>query len=67
MEWPRRIIKGWCPPGGTVLDPFAGTGTVGVVARTLGRKTILNDLSEDYCRLARWRVSDPKQIERAKR
>lgn len=36
-------------PGDTVLDPFAGTGTTGVAARRLGRKTILVDISLSYC------------------
>lgn len=39
-----------------VLDPFAGTGTVPMVARTLGRYGIGIDLSRDYLRLAAWRV-----------
>ena len=39
-----------------VLDPFAGTGTVPMVARTLGRFGVGLDLSADYLRLARWRV-----------
>ena len=41
---------------GVVLDPFAGTGTVPMVARALGRTGIGVDLSADYLRLARWRV-----------
>ncbi len=56
QEWPRRLILGWCPPDGVVLDPFAGTGTVPMVARALGRTGIGVDLSADYLRLARWRV-----------
>ena len=67
MEWPRRIILGWSPVGGVVLDPFVGTGTTALVASVLGRHGIAVDLSADYCRLARWRVNDPKQIERASR
>lgn len=39
-----------------VLDPFGGTGTTAGVARTLGRIGISVDLSNDYCRLARWRI-----------
>lgn len=50
---------------GVVLDPFAGTGTVGVVARALGRHAHLVDLSADYCRLAQWRVTDPGERARA--
>jgi len=56
QEWPRRLILGWCPPDGVVLDPFAGTGTVPMVARALGRIGIGVDLSSDYLRLAAWRV-----------
>lgn len=55
-EWPRRLILGWSPEAGVVLDPFGGTGTVAMVARALGRVGVSNDLSADYCRLARWRV-----------
>ncbi len=66
MEFPRRIIKGWCPDGGVVLDPFGGTGTTALVASVLGRHGITVDLSADYCRLAEWRVNDPKQREKAK-
>jgi hypothetical protein len=48
-----------------ILDPFAGTGTVAVAARALGRDADLVDLSADYCRLARWRVTDPGERARA--
>ncbi len=67
MEWPRRIILGWSPPEGIVLDPFGGTGTTALVASALGRHGISVDMSADYCRLAQWRTADPRQIERAKR
>jgi hypothetical protein len=39
-----------------VLDPFAGTGTVPMMARAMGRYGVGVDLSRDYLRLARWRV-----------
>jgi len=56
-EWPRRIILGWSPENGTVLDPFGGTGTVAAVAKALGRHGIHNDMSADYNRLANWRIN----------
>ena len=34
-ELPRRCLQLGCPPGGVVLDPFAGSGTTLVVAREL--------------------------------
>lgn len=45
------ILAG-APPGGTVLDPFAGSGTVGAVATEFGRKYVLVDLNPQYCEMA---------------
>lgn len=39
-----RPILSTVPPGGTVLDPFAGTGTVAAVAGRLGRRSIAIEL-----------------------
>jgi DNA modification methylase len=44
---------------GVILDPFGGTGTTALVASVFGRVGISVDLSADYCRLARWRTTDP--------
>jgi DNA modification methylase len=44
------------PEGGTVLDPFAGAGTTGMVALRHGRSFIGLELNEDYVRLARDRI-----------
>ena len=52
---------------GVVLDPFGGTGTTALVADVLGRHGVSVDLSQDYCRLAEWRTSDPKQRAEAAR
>jgi DNA modification methylase len=43
-------VKAGCPEGGVVLDPFAGTGTVGLVAQRLSRRAILIDLNPEYLR-----------------
>jgi SAM-dependent methyltransferase len=48
----RKPILATCPPGGTVLDPFCGSGTVLAMARRLGRKAIGIDIVEKYCELA---------------
>ncbi len=55
-ELARRCILAGCPAGGTVLDPFAGSGTVGAVAARHGRNAVLFDLNPDYCAMARRRV-----------
>lgn len=41
---------------GLVLDPFAGVGTTGVVARRLGRRFVGIELSKKYCRMATKRM-----------
>ena len=41
-------VKAGCPEGGTVLDPFGGSGTTARVANRLSRKAVLIDLSTDY-------------------
>jgi hypothetical protein len=48
-----------------VLDPFAGTGTVPMMARAMGRFGVGVDLSRDYLRLANWRVFESGHGERA--
>lgn len=45
-----------CPPGGTVLDPFGGSGTTGLAADRLGRNAILIDLDERNLPMARERI-----------
>jgi DNA modification methylase len=41
----QPCILAGCPEGGLVLDPFIGSGTVGVVAERLGRRWVGTDLS----------------------
>jgi len=56
-ELPRLCIMAGCPEGGTVLDPFGGSGTTAHVAKEIGRDAVLIELSADYCRLAARRCS----------
>jgi site-specific DNA-methyltransferase (adenine-specific) len=55
-ELPERCIKAGCPKGGIVLDPFFGAGTVGVVAKSLGRCWIGIELNPLYAAMAEARV-----------
>lgn len=45
-------IAAGCPEGGTVLDPFMGSGTTGEVARRMGRNAIGFELNADYIDIA---------------
>jgi site-specific DNA-methyltransferase (cytosine-N4-specific) len=47
-ELAERCILAGCRPGGTVLDPFSGSGTTGMVAQRHGRKYVGIDLNADY-------------------
>ena len=56
-ELPKLCILAGSKPGGIVLDPFAGSGTVGKVALELGRKALLIELSAAYVKLAHERCN----------
>ena len=51
---PEDVMR-WCiglTPPGTILDPYAGSGTTLVAAKSLGRKTIGVECVERYCEVA---------------
>lgn len=48
-----------CPEGGTVLDPFGGAGTTGIVAHRHGRRAILCELNPEYAEMAKRRLGIP--------
>ncbi len=54
----RLPILATCPKGGTVLDPFCGTGTALLAARKLGRKSLGIDISRRYLEIAEERCAD---------
>ncbi len=51
----RPAIMAGTPPGGTVLDPFAGSGTAGHVAEELGRNAVLMELNPVYVEMQKLR------------
>mgnify|MGYP003654646784 CR=1 FL=1 len=55
-------IKAGCPKGGTVLDPFGGAGTTGMVADRLGRSAVLIELSAEYAEMANGRLYDDSPL-----
>lgn len=63
--FPEKLVEpcilAGCPMGGTVLDPFMGSGTTGVVAKRFGRGFIGIDINPDYCVMAMDRISSMKE------
>lgn len=52
------LILNSCPEGGTVLDPFAGSGSTGFVAQRLGRSAILIEANDNYFQVMQDRFSN---------
>lgn len=57
-ELVQRLVLSLTAPGEIVLDPFAGSGTVGKVCSRLDRASILIERDEAYCDLIRERLGD---------
>lgn len=55
-------IKAGCPVGGTVLDPFGGAGTTGLVADRLQRSALLIEINPEYADMARRRIQEDAGI-----
>lgn len=53
----RDFVK-TVPPGGLILDPFAGSGTTVVAAALEGRRAWGCELSREYCSVAQQRIAE---------
>jgi len=53
---PKRCIEMYSFVGDVVLDPFNGSGTTCVAAKSTGRVYIGVDLSHEYCMIAKTRL-----------
>ena len=53
MRWLVRLV---CPQGGTVLDPFMGSGSTGVACIQEGMRFVGIEMDEHYCEIAEKRI-----------
>ena len=66
----RSTTTGWSPTCAhntepipcIILDPFAGSGTVGLVAQGLGRSSVLIEISKEYAEMARDRIAKDRPL-----
>ncbi len=63
--FPTKLIEpcilAGCPAGGTVLDPFTGSGTTGEVAIKSGRQFVGIELNPEYLPLIRARITEAQR------
>jgi DNA modification methylase len=60
--YPKELITpcvlAGCPVGGTVFDPFTGSGTTAVVALNNGRNYVGTELNPEYVKIAEDRIRE---------
>lgn len=62
LELAETLINSFVPVGGSVIDPFMGTGTTGVACMNLSRNFIGIEQDENYFEISRNRIEDAKNI-----
>jgi DNA modification methylase len=62
MDLIEPCILAGCPVGGTVLDPFGGSGTTAQVAVEHGRNAILCELNPEYIKLIKKRIAEAQPL-----
>ena len=58
MDLIEPCVLAGCPEGGTVLDPFGGSGTTGLVAKQNKRNAVLIELNTKYIDIAEDRITN---------
>ena len=61
LELMKRLVELTTPPGGIVLDPFAGSGTTAIACLETGRQYICIEQSEEYYQMILARIADWEQ------
>jgi len=52
------LLRYACPLGGAVIDPFAGSGTTGIVAKRIGVNAVLIEVAAEFHALTQSRIAD---------
>lgn len=63
MDLIEPCVLAGCPENGVVLDPFAGSGTTGIVAVNNNRNACLIDLSNEYLDIAEKRIQEQAEVD----
>jgi len=63
MDLIEPCVLAGCPENGLVLDPFAGSGTTGIVAVNNKRNACLIDLSNEYLDIAEKRIQEQAKVD----
>lgn len=59
-----QIVKSFTDEGETVFDPFAGTGSIGIACKLLGRNYVGVEINEEYVRTANERIANASKYSR---
>ena len=60
LDYMLKLIERITNPDATILDPFMGSGTTGVACMQTGRNFIGIEISEEYYKIAKKRISDAR-------
>lgn len=58
VELAEKILSNFVPAGGSVIDPFMGTGTTGVACKKFGARFTGIELSQQYMDIAKTRIAE---------
>ena len=64
LEIMKRLVEMLTPEGGTVLDPFAGSGTTAIACKELGRNYICIEKELDYYQIAKQRIEATTKLDK---